>query len=87
MSATHFDNGLLARMRIPTLFVVGGSDKRFPPAVVRQAATHILGARVVEIPRAGHSPYFEQPERWNDVVTTFLGRSNLAARAGAPLSK
>ena len=87
LSATHFDNGLLARMRIPTLFVVGGADKRFPPAVVRQAATHIPGARVVEIPRAGHSPYFEQPQRWNEVVTTFLGRSNLGATAGAPLSK
>jgi hypothetical protein len=27
---------------------------------------------VVEIPGAGHSPYFEMPEAWNRVVTTFL---------------
>ena len=60
-SATQFDNALLARMKIPTLFVVGGNDTRFPPAVVRQAATHILGSRVVEIPSAGHSPSSNSP--------------------------
>ena len=87
LSAAHFDNALLARMKIPTLFVVGGNDTRFPPAVVRQAATHILGSRVVEITRAGHSPYFEQPQRWNEAVTAFLGRSDTGTPAGVPSSK
>jgi 3-oxoadipate enol-lactonase len=87
LSATHFDDALLARIRIPILFVVGGSDTRFPPAVVRQASTHIPGSRVVEIPRAGHSPYFEQPQRWNEAVSAFLGRSDSWTAAGVSLSK
>ncbi|MBI5507083.1 MAG: alpha/beta fold hydrolase [Deltaproteobacteria bacterium] len=73
LSTTRFDNAQLARLKIPTLFVVGRSDTVFPPALIRRAATHVPGARVVEIDGAGHSPYFEQPERWNDAVGGFLG--------------
>ena len=29
-------------------------------------------ARVALIPRAGHSPYFEEPEAWNRAVAEFL---------------
>lgn len=87
LSATHFDDDLLGRMKIPTLFVVGGSDTRFPPAIIRQASTHIRGSRVVEIPRAGHSPYFEQPECWNEPVTVFLDRVDTGTTAAVPSSR
>jgi|GEM_PF-381465 len=72
LAAIRFNDAELARLAIPTLFVVGRDDTVFPAALVRRAATHIPGARVVEIADAGHSPYFEQSARWNDTVAAFL---------------
>ena len=62
----------LARLTFPVLFIVGAEDRIFPPAAIHQAATLVPHARVVEIAYAGHSPYFEQPEEWNQVVMRFL---------------
>jgi pimeloyl-ACP methyl ester carboxylesterase len=59
-------------MKTPTLFIVGEKDSIFPPAMIRQAAELISHAQVVEIPEADHSPYFETPERWNEVVIGFV---------------
>ncbi len=56
----------------PPLLVVGERDPLFPPAVLRAAAAELPGARVVEIPGCGHSPYFEAPEAWNAAVAAFL---------------
>jgi 3-oxoadipate enol-lactonase len=61
-----------ARLGIPLLFVVGERDRLFPPALVREAAALVPGSRVVEIAGCGHSPYFEKPEQWNEVVSAFL---------------
>jgi 3-oxoadipate enol-lactonase len=61
-------SGALAALTVPTTFVVGEDDEIFPPAVIRDAAAAIPGATVEVIPGAGHSPYFEDPERWNEVV-------------------
>ncbi|HUP23324.1 MAG TPA: alpha/beta fold hydrolase [Thermoanaerobaculia bacterium] len=62
----------LRRLAMPVLFLVGTEDAIFPPGLIRAAAARVPGARVVEIPGAGHSPYFEMPEAWNRVVATFL---------------
>lgn len=59
-------------LNIPTLFVVGEHDPIFPPAVIRNIAAEVPGARVVELPGTGHSPYFETPAAWNDAVSVFL---------------
>jgi pimeloyl-ACP methyl ester carboxylesterase len=40
--------------------------------VIRDAAAQVRGARVVEIPGTGHSPYFEKPREWNEAVLGFL---------------
>lgn len=56
----------------PTLMVTSENDQLFPPAVIREVATAIPGASIVELPTAGHSPYFETPEAFNEVVTGFL---------------
>jgi pimeloyl-ACP methyl ester carboxylesterase len=63
----------LAALTQPVLFVVGAEDALFPPAVIRASAAKLAGAGVVEIPGAGHSPYFERPEAWNRAVAAFLG--------------
>ena len=51
---------------------VGGRDPLFPPAAVHAAADMLPDARVVEIAGSGHSPYFEDPDAWNDAVSRFL---------------
>ena len=63
----------LAALAGRVLFIVGAEDTLFPPAAIRASAAKVPGARVVEIRDAGHSPYFEQPEAWNQAVAEFLG--------------
>jgi pimeloyl-ACP methyl ester carboxylesterase len=63
----------VAQLAMPVLCVVGADDDLMPPAAIRAVAGLLKDARVVEIPRAGHSPYFEQPDAWNAAVLDFLG--------------
>jgi 3-oxoadipate enol-lactonase len=67
-----FDDDQLAALRVPTLFIVGTDDELFPPASIVEAARRVPAARVELIEGAGHSPYFEQPGAWNDLVAAFL---------------
>ncbi len=74
--ATRCDAAALARLACPVLLVVGEVDGLFPPAVIAASAAQLppaCRARVVTIPGAGHSPYFEEPAAWNRAVTEFLG--------------
>jgi len=70
---TIVPDGRLASLALPVLFVVGAEDTLFPPDAIRASAAKLADARVVEIPGAGHSPYFEQPDAWNRTVGGFLG--------------
>lgn len=72
LQATRRGEVELRRLACPVLFVVGERDALFPPRAVRQAAAQIPGARVVQIPECGHSPYFEDPVTWNHEVEAFL---------------
>ncbi len=62
----------VAAVTSPTLFVVGGEDDIFPPAVIEGCANVIPGATVSQVPGTGHSPYFEAPAVWNGIVTDFV---------------
>jgi len=62
----------LSALACPTLFVVGAEDQIVTPAVVHELAAVTPRSQVAEIPGAGHSPYFEQPEVFNEVVLQFL---------------
>jgi 3-oxoadipate enol-lactonase len=57
----------------PTLFVCGSRDPVMTPAHVRDAASRIRGADVVEFDLS-HSTYFEDPAAWNAAVGAFLDR-------------
>ncbi len=70
--ATRRDAAALAQLRCPVLCIVGERDGLFPPALIRASAAQLPNARVVEIARAGHSPYFEEPEAWNAALAEFL---------------
>ena len=72
LGSTVYDHDALATMTCPILCVVGSDDAIFPPAWMHEAAAMLPGARLVEIPGAGHSPYFEAPEAWNAAVFAFL---------------
>ena len=62
---------------VPTLFVVGENDPIFPPSLIEGAASFIAGSRVAVVGDTGHSPYFERPREWNDIVSRFLADSKL----------
>jgi pimeloyl-ACP methyl ester carboxylesterase len=73
--ATRLDSAALAKLTSPVLLVVGEVDALFSPAVITASAKQLppaCGARVATIPRAGHSPYFEEPDAWNRAVGAFL---------------
>ncbi len=62
----------IAALGVPTLFVAGVHDEIFVPDLLAESSRRIPGAIYVEIAEAGHSPYFERPDAWNDVVLEFL---------------
>jgi 3-oxoadipate enol-lactonase len=63
---------LLAKIRVPTLVVVGEEDVVTPPPVARAMQQAIPGAELVTIPRAGHLSNLEQPALFNEALAGFL---------------
>jgi pimeloyl-ACP methyl ester carboxylesterase len=70
MATDHTDQ--LDRLEAPTMFVVGENDPIFSPDIITEAATLIPGSEVKTVANTGHSPYFERPDEWNDLVLRFL---------------
>jgi len=62
----------LAAARCPVLFIANDEDVQIPPFAADAMARVIPGARVVHIPDAGHSAYFERPATFNRIVEEFL---------------
>jgi 3-oxoadipate enol-lactonase len=59
-------------LAVPVLFIAGTHDQIFPAPLLAASAAKLSRARFVEIAEAGHSPYFEQPEAWNQALLDFL---------------
>ncbi len=75
LAATRHDAAALAGLATPVLLIVGEVDGLFPPSLLEASAKRLptaCRARLARIPRAGHSPYFEEPAEWNRVVGEFL---------------
>lgn len=62
----------LSDYSIPTLMVAGAQDRIFPLAVLREVSQVIPSAQLYVIGEAGHSPYFEAAEEFNNVVGAFI---------------
>jgi pimeloyl-ACP methyl ester carboxylesterase len=62
----------LARIRVPTLVVVGEFDAITPPAEAMTMADAINDARLEVIPEAGHMAPLENPSVTNAVILRFL---------------
>ena len=57
---------------VPTQAIVGQYDWVCPPVASRTLVAGIPGARLVEIPEAGHFPFSEEPDAFLDAVREFL---------------
>lgn len=64
--------GDAARVRLPSLVVVGTRDPVVPGWYARELAARLPGCRVVRIPRAAHAVIFSQPEAFCRAVGDFL---------------
>lgn len=73
LATDHTDSA--GDVAVPTLFIVGEHDPIFPPGLIEEAAAAIEGSRVAVVEDTGHSPYFESPDRWNDIVLEFMRHS------------
>ena len=69
--------GRLHRIKIPTLFLWGDSDRILSEPYGRAYAGMIPGARFETVPKAGHFPHLEQAEEFARRVHAFMeGRSS-----------
>jgi 3-oxoadipate enol-lactonase len=62
----------LAALACPTLVIVGSEDKLSPPTEAATMAQSIRGARLVEIPGAGHLSHLERPAEVVAALASFL---------------
>lgn len=58
----------LASLSVPTTVVVGSRDMLTPPRLSRGLAAAIPGARLVELPGAGHMLPYEEPDRLAEII-------------------
>jgi pimeloyl-ACP methyl ester carboxylesterase len=61
----------LPRVAVPTLVISTTGDLLVSPALQRQVAAGIAGAQLAELD-TGHLAFAEAPERWSELMTTFL---------------
>jgi len=57
---------------VPTLVICGSEDKVTPPALSRELADLIPGARYTEIGGAGHLSNLERPDAFNRLLDEFI---------------
>jgi pimeloyl-ACP methyl ester carboxylesterase len=68
----------LESIRHPVLLMTGDSDLYTPPSLLRMQAQHLPHADVRVVAEAGHSPYWEQPAVFNEILVGFLARAGSA---------
>ncbi|MEM8766157.1 MAG: alpha/beta hydrolase [Pseudomonadota bacterium] len=63
-------------VELPVLFISGAEDPLFPPTQLKTYVPWFPDARMEVIADAGHSPYFEQPAVFNELLGEFLEGGN-----------
>ena len=72
MFARSLDNkSLVATIDVPFLVFIGGKDGSTPETQGRELVARVPGARSSSFPNAGHSPFAEEPERFNRELAAF----------------
>ena len=64
----------LAAITVPVLVVAGGADLIAPPALMAIWAPYISDHQFATIDAAGHALAWEEPERFNTLVSRFIAR-------------
>ena len=62
---------LIPKITVPLLLNVGSKDVSTPEAQGRELAAKVPGAKVSVYPESGHSPFAEEPERFNRELVEF----------------
>lgn len=62
----------LNKICVSTLVIAGKYDRAIPPVHGRALAAGIVGSEFVLFENSGHFPYEEEPERWSEVIRTFV---------------
>jgi non-heme chloroperoxidase len=62
----------LTQFQVPVLLIQGLQDALVPAAYTRHLALSLPQAQLLEYEQCGHSPFVEQPERFNQDVLRFL---------------
>ena len=57
---------------VPIMYIVGEEDALIAPGTIAIAASLVPQSRLVTVPEAGHSVYYEKPGLFNDHVQQFL---------------
>jgi len=65
-------SGRLGEIEAPTLIVWGEKDALIPVRYARKFQKEIKGSQMTIIKSSGHTPYFEKPETFSDIVLEFL---------------
>ncbi len=63
---------ILTGFNIPTLIIHGSDDQLVPLAEAESMAKAIPNSKFQVIPNAGHLPNMEQPDQFNNIMSTFL---------------
>lgn len=70
----NYVTAILPEMQTPTLLIWGEEDKIAPPDVAREFHELLPNAELVMLPACGHAPMMELPERFNEILETFLSK-------------
>jgi pimeloyl-[acyl-carrier protein] methyl ester esterase len=73
----------LARLTAPTLVIKGARSRIYPPETGEYIAASARMGELAVMPQSGHSPHLEEPERFADILSDWIGR---ACRTYAPTS-
>jgi pimeloyl-ACP methyl ester carboxylesterase len=71
---------LLGDIKVPALVIAGAEDAIIPAAGAKVWAEQIPGAKLVQIPQAGHLPNLETPAVFNSAIEAFLRKSTADGR-------
>jgi 3-oxoadipate enol-lactonase len=66
----------LANLSMPVLFIGGEHDEVMPVSLMGVAQRLLPNARMIVMPGTAHSPYFEHPETFNQIVLEFLASTD-----------
>ena len=64
----------LKKVRVPTLVTHGRRDTVVLPRAAERTAEAIKGSRISWFDRSGHSPFAEEPQRFNRELADFVAR-------------